>query len=105
MICDYNDDYLIDLISIQLKTFKVTDKEIIDIGNILPEVKKATKSFISNLDPGNVLMILPFDQGINKNYFETLLSSLDCIYDLQIYVQVFQILHHHTFHSYHKAPS
>ena len=39
MICDYNDEYLINLISIQLRTFKVTQEEMIEIENILPEVQ------------------------------------------------------------------
>jgi len=39
MICDYSDDYLIDLIATQLKIFKVTDEEMSKITSVLPEVK------------------------------------------------------------------
>ena len=51
MICDYSDDYLIDLIAIQLKTFKVTDEEMNQIGTILPEVKKRVAfSFLHSIN-------------------------------------------------------
>jgi len=39
MICDYNDDYILDLISNQLKLFKISKDELTLIYNILPEVK------------------------------------------------------------------
>jgi len=39
MICDYNDDYILDLISNQLKLFKISKDELTLIHNILPEVK------------------------------------------------------------------
>lgn len=48
MICDYSDEYLIDLISIQLKIFKVTKKEINEIANILPEVKRRVEFSFSH---------------------------------------------------------
>lgn len=48
MICDYSDEYLIDLISIQLKNFKVTNKEMIEIGKILPEVKNRVQFSFSH---------------------------------------------------------
>lgn len=39
MICDYNNDYIVDLIATQLKIFKVTDEEMGKITAVLPEVK------------------------------------------------------------------
>ena len=40
MICDFNDEFILNLISTQLKFFKTTQKELILISDILPEVKK-----------------------------------------------------------------
>jgi len=40
MICDYSDEYIINLIKVQLNLFKVTNSEMNQIGNILSEVKE-----------------------------------------------------------------
>ena len=39
MTCDYSDEYILDLINIQLRCFKITEDEFIEIKNIFPEVK------------------------------------------------------------------
>ena len=48
MICDFSDDYLIDLLSIQLKIFKITKDEIIEVNNILPKVKNRVQFSFSH---------------------------------------------------------
>lgn len=113
MICDYSDSYLIELISVQLKTFIVTDEEIKIITNILPEVndrvevcfshsknkyyKKEGQVFFNPFHSGQWCIFLYFlsntlfqkSQSFNKlcdkvYYLNRMLNSCDLFYEVNL---------------------
>lgn len=113
MICDYSDTYLIDLLAIQLKIFKITDLEINRIGHIFPEVisrvelnfshstnkyyRKKDKVFFNPFHSGQWCIFLYFLSNSLHNklksnmilcdkiyYLNRMLNSCDLFYEVKL---------------------